>query len=42
MKALIKTFAVAAILMTTAATIFVSCKKDNDETLTPNNNLELL
>ena len=41
MKALIKTFAVVAILMTTAATIFVSCKKDNDETLTPNRQTEM-
>lgn len=41
MKSLTKTIAVTAVLITTAATIFVSCKKDNDETFTQNRQTEV-
>ena len=41
MKALTKTIAVATLLIVTASTIFVSCKKDNDETLTQNRQTEM-
>ncbi len=41
MKALTKTIAVATLLIVTASTIFVSCKKDNDETFTQNRQTEV-
>lgn len=41
MKSITKTIAFATLLIATASTIFVSCKKDNDETFTQNRQTEV-